>query len=126
MKHLIAGVLILVLVLTLSVVAVQLLDHRTGQVLQELRLAQQATMEENFPNTRDCVANAQDLWQRHTGFYGVILPQRQTEEIDRHFARLLAASQTGDAAEVRITCDELIFLLDHLGDMERGHYFNVL
>lgn len=126
MKHLIAGILILTMTLALCLGAVALLNHRASQPLQELRLAQRAIAEENMPNAAACAHNAQSLWKQHDSFYGVVLPQRQIEEIDRHFARLLAAADVQDQDEFRITCDELIFLIDHLPNMERGHYANVL
>lgn len=126
MKHLIAGSLILAVTLALCVGTVSLLRHRTSQPLQELRLAQRAVAEENMPNAAACAHSAQSLWKKYDGFYGVVLPHRQTEEIDRHFARLLAAADARNQDEFRITCDELIFLIDHLPNMEQGHYANIL
>ena len=126
MKHLITGLAILAVTLGLCLGAVFLLSHRVSHPLQELRLAQQAIVEDNMPNAADCAQRAQSLWRKYEGFYGIVLPQRQTEEVDRHFARLLAAADIRDLDEFRITCDELIFLIEHLPNMERGRYPNVL
>ena len=126
MKHLIAGVAILLITLGLCFASVFLLESRTDNVLQELRMAQQAIYEDNLPNAADCARNAQVLWDKHSGFYGVVLPQQHTEEIDRHFVRLLAAAQEQDRTEFHVTCAELTFLIDHLPSVEHAHYFNVL
>lgn len=126
MKHLITGLAILAVTLGLCLGAVALLNHRTAPALQELYLAQRAIAEQNVPNAAACAHNARTQWQKYEGFYGIVLPQRQTEEVDRHFARLLAAAEMQNADEFRITCDELIFLIGHLPDMERGRYPNVL
>ena len=42
MKHLVIGLVILALLLAASIGAVSLLENRAGQIVQELRLAEQA------------------------------------------------------------------------------------
>lgn len=126
MKHLLLGLGILLGTLALCLACIGLLDRSTGQVLQELRLAEQAIQEDNRPNAADCAQRAQTHWAAHEGFCGILLPHRETDDINRHFARLLAALHAQELAEAEIICAELIALVAHLPRMEQALYFNIL
>lgn len=126
MKHLLLGFGILLVTLALCLGGIGLLGYYTGQTLQELRMAEQAMQEENLPNAADCARSAHALWERRVGFCGILLPHRETDDVNRHFARLLAAAAARDEAEFQITCAELIALVEHLPQMERAFYYNIL
>lgn len=86
MKHLVIGLVILALLLAASIGAVSLLENRAGQIVQELRLAEQALDQDAPALASDYARKAMDLWQRYSGFLGSILYHAEMDDINVHFA----------------------------------------
>lgn len=126
MKHLIAGIVLLAVLLALGLGAVGWMERCASQAVQELRMAEVAVNEENYPNVRICVRQAQELWLRGERWFHVLIPLRQIDEIDRAFARLLVAAGEEDQTEFRINCAELIYLLEHVAQSEQIRIESVL
>lgn len=126
MKHLFTGIVIIAVILGLSIGSVLMLDRYAGQAVQELRLAEQSMTDEQSEQAADYANRAMELWRRHAGFYGAILQHVEIDEINGHFARLLSYAATDDRDEFLATCAELIALVDHLPDMEKAYYYNIL
>lgn len=120
MKHLIAGIVLLAVLLALGLGSVWWMDRCASQAVQELRMAEVAVNEDNYPNVRICARQAQELWQRGERWFHVLIPLRQIDEINRAFARLLAAAGEEDRTEFRVTCAELIYLLEHVAQSEQA------
>ena len=73
MKHLVIGLVILALLLAAAIGAVSLLENRAGQIVQELRLAEQALDQDAPELASDYARKAMDLGKRYSGFLGSIL-----------------------------------------------------
>ena len=125
MKHLVIGLVILALLLATSIGAVSLLENRAGQIVQELRLAEQALDQDAPALASDYARKAMDLWQHYSGFLGSILYHAEMDDINVHFAQLSGNAAAQDLGELRSTCAELIALVEHLPQMEKAYYFNI-
>lgn len=125
MKYLVIGLVILALLLAISIGAVSLLENRAGQIIQELRLAEQALDQDAPELASDYAQKAMDLWQHYSGFLGSILYHAEMDDINVHFAQLGGNAAAQDLGELRSTCAELIALVEHLPQMEKAYYFNI-
>lgn len=77
MKYLVIGLVILALLLATAIGAVSLLENRAGQIVQELRLAEQALDQDAPELASDYARKAMDLWQRYSGFLGSFYTMRR-------------------------------------------------
>lgn len=125
MKYLVIGLVILALLLATAIGAVSLLENRAMQIVQELRLAEQALDQDAPELASDYARKAMDLWQRYSGFLGSILYHAEMDDINVHFAQLGGNAAAQDLGELRSTCAELIALVEHLPQMEKAYYFNI-
>ena len=112
MKHLATGVVILLLCLAICFTSLAVLDrwttHATSQLEQALEMADR------------------EYWRRRRGFFGMVLRHTEADQVNSTFRQLVEYAQNGCAEEFEPTCADLIEQINHLCDMEKPYYYNVL
>ena len=126
MKHIFIAVLLLSLVLALCLGALSLLENTTRQVSESVQQAQQAARQENYDIALLHVLHAQAQWRKTEGLYGVLLNHSETDEITFLFSVLVICAEQPVKEEFNYRCSELIAMLEHIAEMERPYYYNIL
>ena len=126
MKHLATGVVILLLCLALCFTSLAVLDrwttHATSQLEQALELADR----EYFDEAEALVTETWEFWRRRRGFFGMVLRHAEADQVNSTFRQLVEYAQNGCSEEFEPTCADLIEQINHLCDMEKPYYYNVL
>ena len=126
MKHLATGVVILLLCLAICFTSLAVLDrwttHATSQLEQALELADR----EYFDEAEALVTETWEFWRRRRGFFGMVLRHAEADQVNSTFRQLVEYAQNGCSEEFEPTCADLIEQINHLCDMEKPYYYNVL
>lgn len=126
MKHLWFGLGILAVLFALCIGAFSLLRSKTEDTLQFLTQAQAAAEGEDMAAALSHSAAAQRAWEQHEGFIDMIMSHEETDDIHREFSDLLVYAQTGKREEFLSSCGKLLAMVEHLTQMERPIWRNLL
>jgi hypothetical protein len=80
----------------------------------------------DFNGAAQSLRLAEEDWDRHSDFYGVVLSHAETDDILRAFASLREYARLGDQDDFLSGCAELARTVDHLREMELPLAKNVL
>ena len=125
MKFLYIGLALLLACLVFCISTTVALDHYTSQASQQLETALELSQAGDLSTALKLVAEAQALWDRHHGFWGVILRHAEADEINAVFQELVAYARNNCKEEFEPTCANLIERIHHLSDMEKPYYYNI-
>ncbi|MBE6955516.1 MAG: DUF4363 family protein [Ruminococcaceae bacterium] len=126
MKHILIALIVLSLTLVLCLLALSLLEDTTQLVVTSLHLAQQAAQQDDYSTACRCVLQAQAQWRKTEGLYGVLLNHSETDEITFLFSALIICAEQPVKEEFRYRCAELVAMLEHIAEMEKPYYYNIL
>jgi len=125
-KYLYIGVVILAVILAFCFVSSALLGRYTGEAAARLGAALTLAGQDDFSGAARQVEAAMRDWERHKGLWGVVLQHDESDEVLTSFHALLAYARCGDDAEFAAGCAELICRVEHVAEMEKPLYYNVL
>jgi len=126
LKYALTAILILLLVLTLCLWSLSHLDSTTQQVAQTLHQAQEAAHRDDYSAALSHVNDAQAQWHEMEGLYGILLNHSETDEITFLFSALTICAEQPVKEEFQYRCSELIAMLEHIAEMEKPYYYNIL
>lgn len=126
MKHLWFSLGILAVLFALSIGAFSLLRSETEETLWFLTRAQAAAEGEDMAAAHSHGAAAKQAWEAHEGFIDMIMSHEETDVIHREFSDLLVYAQTGKREEFLSSCGKLLVMVEHLTEMERPIWRNLL
>jgi len=126
LKHILIAFTILCVVLAFCLGTLTLLEDTTQQVALTLHTAQQAALQEDYEAALSHVLHAQQQWRKTEGLYGVLLNHAETDEITFLFSALVICAEQPVKEEFSYRCSELIAMLEHIAEMEKPYYYNIL
>lgn len=126
MKHLWFGLGILAVLLTACLGAFSLLQTKSGETIEVLEKAQSAAIQGDTALALHYSQQARDTWERHEGFIDTIMSHEETDDIHREFSDLLVYAENGKREEFLSSCGKLLVMVNHLTEMERPVWRNLL
>ena len=126
MKYLYVGIAILAICLAACTASTWALSKYTDHAVSLLEQAQLHADAGSFQQAEQLVRQAKEFWQDHHGFFGVILRHDEADQINATFWELVEYAQNNCSEEFEPSCAMLIEQINHLSDMEKPHYYNVL
>lgn len=126
MKYLYLGAGILALGLALCIVSTAALGRQTDRAAALLDQALEAADRGDFDAAEVRTRRAMDLWERHKGFFGMILRHDEADQVTSTFRALAEYAKNHCAEEFSPTCAQLLAQIRHLSEMEAPHYYNIL
>ena len=126
MKHLWFGLGILAVLFALCIGAFSLLRSKTEDTLQFLIQAQAAAEGEDMATAHSHSVAAKQVWEQHEDFIDMIMSHEETDDIHREFSDLMVYAQTGKREEFLSSCGKLLVMVEHLTQMERPIWRNLL
>lgn len=126
MKYLYIGIALLVLCLALCITTTAVLASYTEQAVALLEDAQEQADSGNFHEAEQLVRKTMNFWKERHGFLGTILRHAEADDINATFYELVEYAQNGCIEEFEPSCAKLIEQINHLTDMEKPHYYNIL
>ena len=126
MKHFYLGLGILVVILGASLLHLWNLDRQVARTTQELQIAYEAVSRDQIKTAAEHARTASQCWRAQTGYYSSFLSHEESDEVTRQFARMLSSLEAEDIDDFQAACGELIIMVDHLSQMEKPLYYNLL
>lgn len=126
MKHLWIGISILAAVFAVAIISGHVIASQTGVCADSLSDALSAFDDGDFPTARRHVRSAQTQWKSHRGLYASFLSHEDTEDVTMTFAELESFARLEDAEDFRACLTRLQAMLEHIIDMDRPFYHNIL
>ena len=126
MKHLWIALGLLAAVLLCSFCSVQVLSRSTEAVSASLSQAQEHAQRGDYAAAAQQVSRAQELWEEAEAPLGVLLHHEETDEIRFQLAALSAAANPQEPEDFLCRCAELLARLEHLKELDRPRYYNIL
>lgn len=126
MKHLLMGVSILLLCLGLCIVSISVLDRWTTHAVTQLDRAMALADQELFDEAELLVNETWEFWRKRRGFFGMVLRHAESDQVNSTFRQLVEYAQNGCTEEFEPTCADLMEQINHLCNMEKPYYYNVL
>ncbi len=126
MKHLWFGLGLIAALFALCIGTFFLLRGATAQTLQFLEQAQDAQRQEDPNAALYYSTKAQAAWERQEGLIDAIMSHEETDDIHREFSDLLVYAERREAADFLSSCGKLLVMVEHLTEMERLVWRNIL
>lgn len=126
MKHLWFGLGIIILLFSLCIGSFCLLQVKTEETLLCLEQAQAAAEKEDSAAALRHSAAAQRVWEENEGFIDMVMSHEETDDIHREFSDLMVYAKTGKREEFLSSCAKLLAMVEHLTEMERPIWRNLL
>jgi len=126
MKHLWFALGIMILLFAVCIGSFYLLQAKTQQTLLFLEQAQAAAEREDRASALRRSAEAQRAWEENEGFIDIVMSHEETDDIHREFSDLMVYAETGKREEFLSSCAKLLAMVEHLTEMERPIWRNLL
>jgi len=126
MKHLSIGIGLLAVLLAGSLLTlwytVQYLDD-TEQPLRDLIPYLDTG---NYSDMLPLIEESQRCWESHRGYFCSLFSHTELEDVEQTFAALKAYAEQEELAELRDAHTRLLAMLEHLRNMDKPYYYNIL
>lgn len=126
MKYLYIGLGVLAVLLALCIGSSVFLCRSTRQSEALLLDADAALREDDFPAAVAFADEAQRAFDRRRELLGALLSHEELDEIAIAFSALEVYGAEGSREEFRVRCEELLFRLRHVAEMDVPFYYNFL
>lgn len=126
MKKLWLGICIFAALVAVCIGALGMLDARNSQTAALLAQAQAAQARDDRGEALRCSRDALVCWEKNAGFIDTIMTHEETDEIHRTFSDLLVYAESDERDEFRAACARLLCMVEHLTEMERPLWRNIL
>lgn len=117
---------LLVLLLAGGLASSASLTRLTLKTQEAMALARDAAAVGDLPAAETAISEAQAEWARTEPLLNMLLNHEETDRISFAILNLDACLQTRDPDALLLRCSELIAMLEHLSQLEKPLYYNLL
>ena len=102
------------------------MQAKTEETILFLEQAQAAAQQDDPASALRHSAEAKRVWEENEGFIDMVMSHEETDDIHREFSDLMVYAETGKREEFLSSCAKLLAMVEHLTEMERPIWRNLL
>lgn len=126
MKHVAIAVSILAVLLCLCILASAYVRNRAAETIAPVLRAQALAAQENYTAAAVEILQAEAIWHDAEAWLEILLPHDEADEASRVLATLYEYARVEDADDFSAASAELVFLLEHIRQMQLPTLQNIL
>lgn len=126
MKHVAIAVSILAVLLCLCILASVYVRNRTAETIAPVLRAQALAAQKNYTAAAGEILQAKTIWHDAEAWLEILLPHDEADEASRVLASLYEYARVEDADDFSAASAELVFLLEHIRQMQLPTLQNIL
>lgn len=126
MKHVAIAVSILAVLLCLCVLASAYVRNRAAETIAPVLRAQALAAQENYTAAAGEILQAEAIWHDAEAWLEILLPHDEADEASRVLASLYEYARVEDTDDFSAASAELVFLLEHIRQMQLPTLQNIL
>lgn len=126
MKHVAIAVSILAVLLCLCILASVYVRNRTAETIAPVLRAQALAAQENYTAAAGEILQAKTIWHDAEAWLEILLPHDEADEASRVLATLYEYARVEDTDDFSAASAELVFLLEHIRQMQLPTLQNIL
>ena len=126
MKHVAIAVSILAVLLCLCMLASAYVRNRAAETIAPVLRAQALAAQENYTAAAVEILQAKTIWHDAEAWLEILLPHDEADEASRVLASLYEYARVEDTDDFSAASAELVFLLEHIRQMQLPTLQNIL
>lgn len=126
MKHVAIAVSILAVLLCLCILASAYVRNRAAETIAPVLRAQALAAQKNYTAAAGEILQAETIWHDAEAWLEILLPHDEADEASRVLATLYEYARVEDADDFSAASAELVFLLEHIRQMQLPTLQNIL
>ena len=126
MKHVAIAVSILAVLLCLCILASAYVRNRAAETIAPVLRAQALAAQKNYTAAAVEILQAKTIWHDAEAWLEILLPHDEADEASRVLATLYEYASVEDADDFSAASAELVFLLEHIRQMQLPTLQNIL
>lgn len=126
MKHVAIAVSILAVLLCLCILASAYVRNRAAETIAPVLRAQALAAQKNYTAAAGEILQAKTIWHDAEAWLEILLPHDEADEASRVLASLYEYARVEDADDFSAASAELVFLLEHIRQMQLPTLQNIL
>lgn len=126
MKHVAIAVSILAVLLCLCILASAYVRNRAAETIAPILRAQVLAAQKNYTAAAGEILQAEAIWHDAEAWLEILLPHDEADEASRVLASLYEYARVEDADDFSAASAELVFLLEHIRQMQLPTLQNIL
>lgn len=126
MKHVTIAVSILAVLLCLCILASAYVRNRAAETIAPVLRAQALAAQENYTAAAGEILQAKTIWHDAEAWLEILLPHDEADEASRVLASLYEYARVEDTDDFSAASAELVFLLEHIRQMQLPTLQNIL
>lgn len=126
MKHVAIAVSILAVLLCLCILASAYVRNRAAETIEPVLRAQALAAQENYTAAAGEILQAETIWHDAEAWLEILLPHDEADEASRVLATLYEYARVEDTDDFSAASAELVFLLEHIRQMQLPTLQNIL
>lgn len=126
MKHVAIAVSILAVLLCLCILASAYVRNRAAETIAPVLRAQALAAQENYTAAAGEILQAKTIWHDAEAWLEILLPHDEADEASRVLATLYEYARVEDTDDFSAASAELVFLLEHIRQMQLPTLQNIL
>lgn len=126
MKHVAIAVSILAVLLCLCILASAYVRNRAAETIAPVLRAQALAAQKNYTAAAGEILQAEAIWHDAEAWLEILLPHDEADEASRVLATLYEYARVEDADDFSAASAELVFLLEHIRQMQLPTLQNIL
>ena len=126
MKHVTIAVSILAVLLCLCILASAYVRNRAAETIVPVLRAQALAAQENYTAAAVEILQAKTIWHDAEAWLEILLPHDEADEASRVLASLYEYARVEDTDDFSAASAELVFLLEHIRQMQLPTLQNIL
>ena len=126
MKHVAIAVSILAVLLCLCILASAYVRNRAAETIAPVLRAQALATQENYTAAAVEILQAKTIWHDAEAWLEILLPHDEADEASRVLATLYEYARVEDTDDFSAASAELVFLLEHIRQMQLPTLQNIL
>lgn len=126
MKHVAIAVSILAVLLCLCILASVYVRNRAAETIAPVLRAQTLAAQENYTAAAGEILQAKTIWHDAEAWLEILLPHDEADEASRVLASLYEYARVEDTDDFSAASAELVFLLEHIRQMQLPTLQNIL
>lgn len=126
MKHVAIAVSILAVLLCLCILASAYVRNRAAETIAPVLRAQALAAQKNYTAAAVEILQAKTIWHDAETWLEILLPHDEADEASRVLATLYEYARVEDTDDFSAASAELVFLLEHIRQMQLPTLQNIL
>lgn len=126
MKHVAIAVSILAVLLCLCILASAYVRNRAAETIAPVLRAQALAAQKNYTAAAGEILQAEAIWHDAEAWLEILLPHDEADEASRVLATLYEYARVEDTDDFSAASAELVFLLEHIRQMQLPTLQNIL